>query len=218
MYFNIHTHILSGNENQTVNILNVDAGSDIPVNGFISVGLHPWYLTEVNAGNNFNILQSAIVQDNVLAIGECGLDKMIQTPFSLQLYWFKQQLLLAQEADLPVIVHCVRAFSEVVHAVKSLKIAVPVIFHGFNKKTELAQSLIEQGFYLSFGKSLMKSEQVANAFRTIPIKKAFLETDDQSEYSVQDMYKKAAKLLDITEDAFLLQKEQHFRETFRRFV
>ncbi|MDA3615326.1 TatD family hydrolase [Polluticaenibacter yanchengensis] len=217
MYFNIHTHIRPVNDTAVISVLNTDANQTLSSEGLVSIGLHPWYLTENNAAVNFSILEANANNENMVSIGECGLDKVCNTPFELQLIWFKKQLLLAQAVNIPVIVHCVRAFQEVTQTVKNLDIKVPVIFHGFNRKSALAESLVSQGFYLSFGTALLKSGQVEHAIKSLPADKVFLETDDNPAHSIREIYKKAAKLLNFTEDAFLLQQEQNFRKTFNRF-
>ena len=59
-----------------------------------------------------------------LALGECGLDKKVQTPLDLQQEVFERQLTLAEKYKKPVIIHCVAAFQELIAIKKKLKLSV----------------------------------------------------------------------------------------------
>jgi len=184
----IHTHT-----KQAHAIFNVSAGFDaLPADGWYSAGLHPWYIDATTVANEFDALQKAARQYNVLAIGECGLDKVCDTDFSLQQTWFHRQLLLAEEMQKPVIIHCVKAYDEVISSLQAQTLTVPVIFHGFQKSAELARRLISLGYYLSFGKGLM-NETTAAVFAALPLTQVFLETD-AGNIPIESVYEKAAAL------------------------
>ena len=76
--------------------------------------------------------------DSVLAIGECGLDKACDTNFKLQQQVFTTQVNWANEIKKPLIIHCVRAYGEVLSLLQKNNNKVPVIFHGFNKNGAVA--------------------------------------------------------------------------------
>ncbi|MFM2135910.1 MAG: hypothetical protein RL021_1310 [Bacteroidota bacterium] len=133
---------------------------------------------------------------NVLAIGECGLDKASSTEWELQEYWFQRQMELAESKNKPLIIHCVRAFGEVLASLKKANCRVPVVFHGFNKGPEIAGQILNQGHYLSYGKNLLGSEKTQDAFLQTPFDRIFLETDD-SGMSIESIYAAAATLKQV---------------------
>jgi TatD DNase family protein len=189
LYIDIHTHKQNLKTTSIVNWLN--NFSQLPANGFYSVGIHPWYIN-TETEKELTELTTISQQTNVLAIGECGLDKVCNVNFTLQQTYFLKQIQLANTLQKPLIIHCVRAFNEVVQVLEEQKVNVPVVFHGFNKKHLLAQSLIAKGYYLSFGKQLLTTS-VAETFKFLPLEQVFLETDD-SEIEIEELYKAAAAI------------------------
>jgi TatD DNase family protein len=127
-----------------------------------------------------------------LALGECGLDKRSETPFEVQQLVFEKQLALAEKHQKPVVIHCVAAFQELIEIKKRLKISVPMIVHGFSKKVELAKQLIDNGFYVSFGKNLLRYPELESVFKSIPNDRFLLETD-MIEEGIQEVYALATK-------------------------
>ncbi|HKC69537.1 MAG TPA: TatD family hydrolase [Bacteroidia bacterium] len=193
IYIDIHTH---KKKPAGVSIINyLDNFSKLPAAGFFSVGIHPWYINEATE-NRFNELTEISRRPNVLAIGECGLDKVCNTNFTLQQQYFIKQIQLANTLRKPVIIHCVRAYNETIQLLQQQKVQVPAIFHGFNKNNTLAKQLINKGYYLSFGKHLLTTT-VAETFKTIPLEKIFLETDD-SEMRIEDIYQAAANIKNVS--------------------
>ena len=191
LYIDIHTHKKKSKKASIVNCLS--HFSQLPESsGFYSVGIHPWYITE-ETEKQFLELCNLGEHTHVLAIGECGLDKVCETNFVWQKQYFIKQIQVAQNLHKPLIIHCVKAYQEVMLILEEQKVQVPVIFHGFNKKNQaLAQTLISKGYYLSFGKPLLNSA-VGNTFKSIPIEKIFLETDD-SDVDIEALYQVAANL------------------------
>ncbi|MFT5251774.1 MAG: TatD DNase family protein, partial [Flavobacteriales bacterium] len=157
-----------------------------------SIGIHPWFIKLERIESDVTIIEQKIILDSCLAIGECGLDKRIEIPMELQQSVFEQQLLLAQKHNKPVVIHCVAAFQEVIEIKNKLKITVPIIIHGFSKNIQLAKQLVNNGFYLSFGKYLMRNPELELVFTTVPNDRFFLETDT-TEQTIQEVYALAAK-------------------------
>lgn len=210
LHIDIHTHYIRSSAG--LSIFNcTDNFTEIPASQLCSIGLHPWYLTP---DINFDALLSCATQKNILAIGECGLDKVCSTDWTLQLRYFRNQITLANHVKKPLIIHCVRAWEEVLDELKKMKAEVPVIFHGFNKSPELAQSVLKQNesYYLSFGKQLEK-ENVANVFRQLPLEKVFLETDS-SDLKIESIYEFAAKAVNESVEFISIQIERNFKKVF----
>ncbi len=147
---------------------------------FASVGLHPWFLVKENAEADFKKLSQLVDNQNIIVIGECGLDKVQGASLDLQTVYFQKQIELAERIGKPVIIHCVRAFNEVIHLKKQLKPTVPLIIHGFNKNETVLQELLKNGFYISIGAAILRgSGNFRKAVLQIPTNRLFFETDDK---------------------------------------
>ncbi|WP_281632693.1 TatD family hydrolase [Flavobacterium luteolum] len=190
-YFNFHTHQFT-NQSDVLELVNQypkDFDASIP---FYSIGIHPWYIDESRIDEDLKIIEEKLQNKNCLAIGECGLDKRIEVPFDLQISVFEKQLELAEKCKKPVVIHCVASFQEVMEIKKKMKINVPMIIHGFSKNKQLAEQLIATGFYLSFGKYLLKNPDLKSVFQNVPNNRFFLETDTIEE-SIKQVYELASE-------------------------
>jgi TatD DNase family protein len=195
-FFNFHTHKFT-NEADVLELVNQypqEFDAAIP---FYSIGIHPWYIVGDRVEADLGIIESKLQEKNCLAAGECGLDKRIAIPLELQQTVFEKQLLLAQKYNKPVVIHCVAAFQEVIDTKKRLNISVPMIIHGFSKKEQLAKQLLDNGFYISFGKYLLRNPELESVFASIPNNRFFLETDTVEE-TISDVYTLAAKYKNTT--------------------
>mgnify|MGYP003644785862 CR=1 FL=1 len=190
-YFNLHIHKSTNNPDvlELVNQYPWEFDAAIP---FYSIGIHPWFINEERLTSDLEIIESKLLEPNCLAVGECGLDKRIEVPMELQQAVFEKQLLLAQKYNKPVVIHCVAAFQEVIETKKRLKISVPIIIHGFSKNAQVAKLLIDNGFYISFGKYLLRNPELETVFHSIPNDRFFLETDTVAE-TIDEVYALAAK-------------------------
>lgn len=195
-FFNFHTHQFTNQSNivELVNQYPQEFDSAIP---FYSIGIHPWHIKESEIDLELKIIEEELQSENCLAIGECGLDKRIEIPFEQQIIVFEKQLALAEKYNKPVVIHCVAAFQEVTAIKKKLKISVPMIIHGFSKNKQLAEQLIKDGFYISFGKYLLRNPDLKTVFQNIPNDRFFLETDTIEE-NIKQVYDLASEYKNIT--------------------
>lgn len=214
MYYNVHTHP-HAHDTDVLFIENLYKNFEQDIEGRkVSMGLHPWYLEAKNLDEQLENLKNNLSKSEVLAVGECGLDKLSSTDWALQLKAFQLQIELAEEIKKPIIIHCVKAFNDVLVMLKH--ITVPVIFHGVNNKLSIIQPVIDAGYYLAFGKSLLGfNEAILNTFRETPLNQVFLETDD-AEVDIKEIYKSAARIKDISEKEILLQVEKNFLNLFHQ--
>jgi TatD DNase family protein len=194
-FFNLHTHQSSNQEGvlELVNQYPQEFDASIPN---YSIGIHPWHIVEDRIDADLEIIESKLKDKNCLAIGECGLDKRIEIPMALQQMVFEKQLVLAEKYRKPVVIHCVAAFQEVIAIKKKMNISVPMIIHGFSKSKETAVQLIANGFYISFGKYLLRNPELELVFKNIPNERLFLETDTIEE-GIAAVYELAAKYRNI---------------------
>ncbi|MNX43008.1 putative deoxyribonuclease YcfH [compost metagenome] len=190
-FFNLHTHVFTNQPNilELVNQYPQEFDASIP---FYSIGIHPWFIVEERIESDLQIIESKLQEPNCLAAGECGLDKRIDIPMELQQSVFEKQLLLAEKHKKPVVIHCVAAFQELIDTKNRLQITVPIVIHGFSKKEQLAKQLLDNGFYISFGKYLLLNPELESVFKMMPDHRFFLETDTVEE-GIQEVYALAAK-------------------------
>lgn len=201
----IHTHNLSANDA----IINLYENFDtLDHQKLYSIGLHPWYIK--NDENIWQDFLKSAESKNVVAIGECGLDKLTNTNWQVQTEMFTQQIEIANRLQKPLIIHCVKAWSECLFYLK--KATTPVLFHGFNNSLQIAQSIVNSGFYLSFGKSLQK-ESMHNILKSIPLNKVFFETDDSS-LPISEIYIIASSVLNIELNTLILQIQKNAFDFF----
>lgn len=212
-FFNLHTHKFSNQSNvlELVNQYPQEFDESIP---FYSIGIHPWYIVEDRLESDLQIMESKLQAHNCLALGECGLDKRIEIPLSFQQMVFEKQLLLAEKYRKPVVIHCVAAFQEVIAIKKRLKITVPMIIHGFSKNKQVAKELIDNGFYISFGKYLLRNPELETVFQNIPNDRFFLETDTVEE-AIEEVYALAAKYKNWNIEALQQQIKTNFAAVFK---
>ncbi|MFN8250741.1 MAG: TatD family hydrolase [Ferruginibacter sp.] len=185
---------------------------ELSSDGFFSAGLHPWYINPDNWQSQFRLLEAAVQKPTILAIGECGLDKLCHTNFDLQQTVFKKQVMLANTVHKPLIIHCVKAYDEVLHILQQAK--TPVIFHGFNKNAVLAQQLTSKGYYLSFGQAL-EQQRNRDVLKQLPLNKILLETDD-APVEIAAIYSLAAAALEIDINTLSLQLQKNAAGVFGR--
>ncbi|RZL32596.1 MAG: hydrolase TatD [Pedobacter sp.] len=199
MFLDIHTHkSLQQQSVLAIQSLSLSESTFLamPKTKPISIGIHPWYGKLEELPKNMKYLNVLARQNNVKLIGECGLDKLKGEAIESQLQMLEAQITLAEQLQKPLILHCVKAFDELIALKKRLQPTVPMLIHGFNKKQKMAQQLINQGFYLSFGAAVLKSEEVALALEKME-QPFFLETDD-AEVDIVEIYTKVAELKKIS--------------------
>lgn len=211
-YFNLHTHKATPipNRIELVNQYPHEFEHSFP---YYSIGIHPWYIAEERVASDLKIIEQQLQDPNCLALGECGLDKRIAIPLELQQSVFEQQLLLAQKFNKPVVIHCVAAYQEVIASSKKLKISVPLLLHGFSKNETVAKNLLDNGFYLSFGKYLIQNPDLASVFQKVPDNQFFLETD-AIENGIEEVYALAAQYKNTTVEAIKQQVNANIKRVF----
>ena len=196
MYFDIHTHndTSSDNSNPIINVFPY-AATDLKPNQKYSIGIHPCFISEKTLESELETMKAIAKNENIVAIGEIGLDRNSETNLELQKEVFLKQLKIAEELDKPIIIHCVKCFSEILELKKDS--TVPWIIHGFRGKPELASQLIKKGIFLSFGAAILNPPPtLLSTLIEVPTDKIFLETDD-STADIKLIYKKVAEIKKI---------------------
>lgn len=213
-FINFHSH-------KIVHFKNVIQISSLTVNEvnpnilpqLCSVGIHPWQSTDEDVSIMLVKLEQISNEPNVFAIGEIGLDRLRGANLQTQIELFKKQVAFAERVQKPIVIHCVRSFSEIQQLRKQLKPTTPWAIHNFMGNTQIAQALVRQGFYLSFCIALAKSPKLCQALKSTPIDKIFLETDDFIE-NVEEVYQAAAVCLQIDLNELKAQIAKNFEAFF----
>lgn len=212
-FFNLHTHKFSENPNtlELVNQYPWEFDAAIPN---YSIGIHPWYIQEDRLKKDLEMIEAKLQLNECLALGECGLDKRIEMPMELQIEVFEKQIQLAEKYQKPLILHLVAAFDELIAIKKRMKISVPIVIHGFSKNQQVAKQLIDNGFYISFGKYLLRNPELESVFQSIPNDKFFLETDTMEE-TLEEVYTLAAKYKNISIEELTRIINSNFNTVFK---
>ncbi|MCF6464333.1 TatD family hydrolase [Clostridium sp. Cult2] len=149
-------------------------------NIYAAVGVHPHSAKEMD-DSTIEILKSFTNREKVVAIGEIGLDYYYDnSPRDIQQKKFIEQLNLAKEVDLPVIIHTREAAKDTFDIIKEAQDgSLEGVMHCFSGSVEMAMEYIKLGFYISLGgpvtfKNARVSKEVAKA---IPLDKLMIETD-----------------------------------------
>ncbi len=218
-FIDIHTHQATEEIGDLFiqNIFPYDEMLSLRPGGFFSVGLHPWFINgERNHKDDLLELEKRASLPEVIAIGECGLDKLANTESQLQLDVFIQQSHIAESVNKPLIIHCVKSYNEIAHLKRRMKPKVPWILHGFTGNDMIINQLIPLDFYFSVGKILMTDNQtIRESLEKLPLDHLFFETDEWKR-PVQDVYASYAELKGASIESLTEQVMWNFRQVFIR--
>jgi len=197
---NFHTHKPQLNSNSICVVpCDVDNFNDFSSLYYKTIGLHPWKTDSSEVGLWLGKLNELAKQNDFIGVGEIGLDRLKGAPLKNQIDIFEKIVGIATEHKKPIIIHCVRCWTELIAILtKSKYHDIPKAIHGFRAKADVAKQLIDNGFYLSFGTPLIHATpELAEALTLVPRNKLFLETDD-TEIPIYEVYDAAADILDST--------------------
>ncbi|KAF0237296.1 MAG: TatD DNase family [Prolixibacteraceae bacterium] len=200
-FINIHTHH-DRLETETIIVQNIFPGNGFAAftgRNYYSVGLHPWFLKSQEENNKMlHMVKDALKFDHVCFVGECGLDKKVNVDFEEQMRVFRVQAFIAEEYKRPMIIHCVKAYNEVLELHRKLHPEMPWIMHGYRGSVQTTQLLGKHGIFFSFGKSLFdENSKSIESLKCLPMEKIFFETDE-FEGSVEQIYERAAFLKNVS--------------------
>jgi TatD DNase family protein len=164
-----------------------------------SFGIHPWHLNEKNHNQLIARVIKTAGNPDVAAIGEAGFDRIKGPSPELQRKTFEEQVLIAGELKKPMVIHCVRAWDELLQEHKCIKPKMPWLIHGFRGKPDLALQLISKGMYLSFWFDFVMKPEAVPLLKSVPKDRIFLETDG-AEIDIRDIYNKVSADLGLTVD------------------
>lgn len=181
MILDIHTHCKTANPLAIIDISNEVAQSGFtsealaryPDYQLFSVGIHPWTLTEDVAPEHLSRVMEVAERQDIALIGETGIDTHRGGPLFRQLTIFKTMAELAEKVGKPLLIHDVKAHDVIIGLYRDMRPSQPWIIHGFRQNQSVAEMLMREGFYLSFGPMFNPV-----TVHTIPTDRMLAESDD----------------------------------------
>ena len=159
---------------------------------YYSVGIHPWYPEK----SLMKKVSEYAISPLVVAIGETGLDKITANStdnFKLQQELFIEHITISEKVGKPLIIHCVKAWDELLRIRKAVNPTRPWIVHGFRGKAALAEQLMDAGMYLSFS-STYNTDSLKAAWK----KHCLLTETDDTNTDICNVYSRIANNLEIS--------------------
>lgn len=213
LFLDIHTHSTSSSHH--VFEIQNKYPTDIDFSTPFSVGIHPWFLKKETLEIELVLLEEKLQHPNCFAVGECGLDKTIDVDFDFQKEVFIHQIHLSEKYHKPMIIHCVRAFQEIIELKKQFSPKQTWILHGFQKNKQLAESLVFNGIFLSFGEAVLSKSDLQKVILDFPLDYLLTETDN-SEVSIALIYQKIAAIKNIEIGAFKEKIQVNLNTIFKK--
>lgn len=185
--------------------------------GVHTLGIHPWELTLPFERSEFDKKWKELIKryDGIYAIGECGLDRVHENIASIedQKYVLQKHFEEAAKRKIPIIIHSVRTYSDVLEILKKMKYQGIVLLHAYGGNDHEMHELLKYDVYFSYGARLFNTDK---RLLMTPIDRLLLETGDQLEFSIADIYKKASESLGIDLDVLENTLEKNFLTFFNK--
>lgn len=150
-----------------------------PRSCFPMMGLHPCYVKE-NYKDELDIVSKELATRKYYGVGEIGLDYYWDTTFKTQqVAAFEQQIALALDYDLPIVIHSRESLRDCIDIVRRMQNGkLRGIFHCFGGNADEAQEIVELGFYLGIGGVVtFKNSNLPETLKNISPDHLVLETD-----------------------------------------
>ena len=214
-YIDFHTHRAIHHDRK--DIIEIISMHEVSKNNldYHTLGYHPWWTHALIQTENIATLESHIKNTSTcLALGECGLDKMKGATSALQEAIFIQQIELANALNVPLIVHCVRQYDQLLKLRKKYSQNQWVV-HGFRRNMHLAKSLLDHGILLSVSPFDQMNESYIQMLQYLPLWSFFIETDSDHRWNIIQRYEIMAELKNL--DIFVL-KEQMYQNCSSLFL
>jgi TatD DNase family protein len=141
-------------------------------------GMHPIYIDQ-HRPEHIDELRSWLQTHRAVAVGEIGLDYFLpELDVERQREYFQQQLRIARDVDLPVIVHARKAMDEVTSTMRRIG-GLHGVVHSFSGSLQQAERLWDMGFHLGIGGPVTheRAQRLRHIVATMPVERLLLETD-----------------------------------------
>lgn len=186
--YDIHTHDVR-RENSVISV-SPDMFTPQP-SLYYSVGIHPWD-SLIATTNDLQSLQNIVIDNQVVAIGETGIDRLKGAALEQQIELLEQHILLSEKHQKPLILHVVRAIDIIIALHRKHKPTQQWIIHGYRGNEQSAQQLLRENIHLSFGEKFN-----VKAVEITPLEKLWIESDE-SPADISSIYSNIAQIKNIT--------------------
>lgn len=190
-------------------------------NKFLTIGIHPWQKISKNIEKNFSIIEQALTEKKIIAVGECGIDR-VQGGLNIneQMEIFERQIFLAEKYNVPLVIHSVRAHSDVFSLRKRYK-KTPWLIHGFIGNEQEIQNCLRHNIRISPGLALLLhnnnniwEHKLYHLLQKIPVSSLYLETDGVN-IDIKEIYRLVAEKKNIPIEQLANQIEKNFLRDFQ---
>lgn len=214
-YIDIHTHSINQKADNKIQLINLfaDNFNQIFPETQFTIGLHPWHIENCHIDDCILNIENAGLLKNMIAVGECGLDRAVSTSFSLQEEYLRKQIFVADKLHKPVIIHCVRAYSELIRLKKEINSEINWVIHGYNGNTQITNELLKNGFYFSVGMKFLEGKRANEILKLIPLERLFFETDDR-DYLIESVYNLYSEIMDLEINNLKVELYRNFKKIF----
>jgi TatD DNase family protein len=204
----IHTHSVPCLPLSAIQDISSKRINELRQDGYYSMGIHPWYIDKNSLDAQWDTIVEHAKDENVLALGETGLDKLCNTPVELQQAIFIRHIELSEQICKPLIIHNVKSNAEILQLKIKYSPCMPWIIHGFRGNRELASQLLHHGLYLSYGEYYHE-----DALASAPLDRIFIETDE-SQLDIHVLYARAALLRGLSVESFTQAVQENIQKVF----
>ncbi len=180
-----------------------------PSNLSYALGFHPYFLSTF-VDSQITELERLLSLRNreCVAVGECGLDGMVDVDSSLQEQVFSAQLDLAKQANLPIILHSRKTHNRLLQLIKQHHFTQGGVLHAFSGSEQQAKQFIDLGFKIGVGGVITypRANKTRQAIASLPIESLVLETDapDMPLYGQQGQANHPKYLIKILDELAIL--------------
>ncbi len=200
--YNVHTHQVFLEDNDDpyhscildVYPLEFEVAKESYHRHSFSCGIHPWYSED--SEQQMKYLTEIAGDKRIIAIGETGLDKLKGPSYDVQIPVFKKHIELSEKLHKPVIIHCVKAWEQLIRIRKEMSPTQAWIIHGYRGKPELTKQLAKEGFMFSVGENIN-----IDSMSFIPIESLFCETDED-DIDIREVYAQTALAVNMEMEIF----------------
>jgi TatD DNase family protein len=207
IYFDAHAHY-TVTDASALHISMLEQ-SDCPQAAY---GIHPM---DASSDFSWEKLTNLWSETNCVAVGEIGLDKRYPD-LKTQAAVLERQLASAIELQLPVILHCVKAWNELSVVLKRYDSPLPYVVHGVRKR-QLLQEIHSFGAIVGVGTYALKDAAFLAALEVFPPNRILLESDAFSPVDLEPLYACVAKRYSLTLHEFLEIQRETLQNTFPKW-
>lgn len=158
---------------------------------FYSLGIHPWdIIAGCDLEKNLKAVETLAAEcEQVVAIGECGVDSLTTAPIEVQLKVFERHIELSERLRKPLIIHSVRSSNDIMASYRKHKPVMPWVIHGFRSNVNVLRTFLSgENIYISVGEKFCEE-----AVKSIPEERLLIETDE-SLLPIESIAERVAKV------------------------